>query len=55
MEKPMLAFRSIIYAVAVLSILFALALLLGFEQFGNVFSFAGFVMLAFLIFATIAE
>ncbi|MFA4855210.1 MAG: hypothetical protein WC634_01310 [archaeon] len=55
MGKQELAFRSIIYTIAVLSILFALALLLGFEQFGNAFSFAGFVALAFIIFTTIAE
>lgn len=55
MGKLGLGFKSICYTIAVLSILFALAPLLGFEQFGNVFSFAGFVVLAFLIFATIAE
>jgi len=55
MGKPGLAFESIIYAIAALSILFALALLLGFEQFGNAFSFAGFIALAFVIFTTIAE
>ena len=55
MGKLGLGFKSICHAIAVLSILFALALLLGFEQFGSVFSFAGFVALAFLIFAVIAE
>lgn len=55
MEKIRPAFKSIICTVAALAVLFIFALFLGFEFFGGIFSTAGFIALAFLIFATIAE
>jgi hypothetical protein len=55
MGKLNLGFRSVCYTIASLSLLFALALFLGFEEFGGIFSLVGFVSLAFLVFATMAD
>ncbi len=50
------AFNSALYAVAVLTALYAVGLFLGImPQFGELFSLFGFTALAFLIFSLIAE
>jgi len=56
MENLKIAYNSILYAIAILSLCFLTAI--SFEAmplFGSLFSFAGFIAVAFCIFGAIAK
>jgi len=50
------AFDSVLYAIAIMAVLFFVSMLFGFgSKFGFVFSFPGFVVMFFLVFCVLAE